>query len=130
MLLSVTRLRLRSFLYLPSFIIASRSITRQARNTPGNLGIELRKTRGLAFWTLTRWQNRESMASFRGSGAHRKAMPKLKRWCDQAAVASWETDDEVFPDWNEARQRLAERGRLSLVLYPSPDHAQGRVVVD
>ncbi len=130
MLVSVTRLRLRSVVYLLPFIIASRRIARQAENSPGNLGIELRKTRRLAFWTLTRWQNRETMASFRGSGPHRRAMPKLKRWCDQAAVASWESGDEAFPDWNQAQQRLAECGRLSAVLYPSPEHAQGRIVVD
>ena len=129
-MVSVTRLRLRSVVYLLPFIIVSRRIARQAKNTPGNLGIELRKTRRLAFWTLTRWQNRETMASFRGSGAHRRAMPRLKRWCDQAAVASWEAGEEALWDWNEARQRLAERGRLSSVLHPSPEHAQGRIVVD
>ncbi|MDX1529678.1 MAG: hypothetical protein R3337_13705, partial [Gammaproteobacteria bacterium] len=102
MLVSVTRLRLRSFICLLPFIITSRRITLQAGNTPGNLGIELRRTRELAFWTLTRWQNRKARAFFRGSGAHRKAMPRLKRWCDQAAVASWETADEAFPDWNQA----------------------------
>ena len=130
MLHAVTRLRLRSVVYLLPFVIASRRIARQARNTPGNLGIALRKTRGLAFWSLTRWQNLESMASFRNSGAHRKAMPKLNRWCDQAAVASWEAGDEVFPDWNEARRRLSQGGRLSSVLHPSPEHAQGRIIVD
>lgn len=130
MLVSVTRLRLRSVVYLLPFIIASRRITRQAKNAPGNLGIELRKTRGLAFWTLTLWESRESMDSFRASGAHRSAMPKLKHWCDQAAVASWEPPGNELPDWNEAQQNLAERGRLSSVLHPSPEHAQGRVVVD
>ncbi len=130
MLASITRLRLRSFLYLLPFIISSRRIARQAEIMPGNRGIRLRKTRGLAFWTLTLWEDREAMEFFRGSGAHRRAMPKLKHWCDQAAVASWETQGEDFPDWNEAEQKLAQQGRPSLLFHPSYEHAQGRIVVD
>jgi len=56
-LASVTRLRLRSFLYLIPFIIYSRRAARQAGTTEGNRGVRLRKSNGLAFWTLTLWEN-------------------------------------------------------------------------
>lgn len=130
MLASVTRLRLRSFRYLLPFIIHSRRIARQAEAAAGNRGVRLRKTRGLAFWTLTAWDDRESMQSFRRSGAHRTAMPKVQHWCDQSVVASWQLDSDQFPDWTEGRRQLMDNGRLSRVLHPSPEHAQGRIVVD
>lgn len=130
MLASVTRLRLRSFIFLLPFIFNSRRIARQAENTAGNRGVRLRKTIGLTFWTLTLWDDRMTMRSFRQSGAHRSAMPKLQYWCDQAAVASWEMQGEELPDWSEGRQKLADEGRLIRVLHPSPDHSQGHIVVD
>lgn len=130
MLASVTRLRLRSFIFLLPFIVNSSRIARQAENSSGSRGVRLRRTRGLAFWTLTLWDDCEAMESFRQSGAHRSAMPRLKNWCDQAAVASWETRGEDLPDWSEGSQKLAEEGRLIPVLHPSPEHAQGRIIVD
>lgn len=130
MLASVTRLRLRSFLYLIPFTIYSRRAARQALGIEGNRGVRLRKTKGLAFWTLTLWENRAAMESFRRSGAHRSAMPKLQHWCDQGVVASWETQADEFPSWEEGRQKLSESGRLSRVLHPSPEHAAGRIVID
>lgn len=130
MLASVTRLRLRSFLYLIPFIIYSRRAARQAGTTEGNRGVRLRKSNGLAFWTLTLWENRATMESFRRSGAHRGAMPKLQHWCDQSVVASWETQADEFPSWEEGRRKLAESGRLIRVLHPSLEHAAGRIIVD
>ena len=130
MLASVTRLRLRSLRYLLPFLINSRKIARQAEASAGNRGVRLRKAEGLAFWTLTLWDNREAMESFRRSGAHRTAMPKVRHWCDQAAVTSWETPGDGVPGWEEGTRRLEQSGRLSRVLHPSPEHAAGRIVVD
>lgn len=130
MLASITRLRLRSVVYLLPFIIGSRRIARQARHAAGNGDVRLRKTAGMAFWTLTLWESIELMQSFRRSGAHRRSMPKLQRWCDQAAVASCGTQGDDFPDWGEGRQKLLEAGRLSKLLHPSPEHIKGGIVVD
>ena len=59
------------------------------------------------------------MRSFMRSGAHRRAMPYLARWCDEAAVAHWIQDIATPPAWQEAHRRLQQRGRRSRVDHPS-----------
>lgn len=56
------------------------------------------------------------------SGAHRKAMPKLLDWCDEASVAHWTQEAEDIPTWSEAVERMRSEGRVSKVRHPSPQH--------
>ena len=56
----------------------------------------MRKTNGLAFWTLTMWQSPKAMSAFLLASPHKEAMQKLPYWCDEAAfgpaarhAASW-----------------------------------------
>lgn len=44
---------------------------------------------GNTFWTITAWENAETMNTFRTSGAHLAVMPKLLNWCDEASVVHW-----------------------------------------
>lgn len=48
---SVTRLRVRSARFLLPFLWQAVRSALQAKRSRGNLGVRLRKTRGLAFWT-------------------------------------------------------------------------------
>ena len=124
---SVTRLRLRSLRFFPAFFWITRSSARQARRAPGCLGIRLRKTRGLTFWTLSAWESEQEMAVFRGQSPHREAMARLPQWCDEASVAHWIEEAAEWSSWDRAARRLQEQGRLSLVLHPSAAHADGRI---
>jgi hypothetical protein len=67
------------------------------------------------------------MKDFMTSGAHRIVMPKLFRWCDEAAVGHWEQEPAEQPDWNSAARYLVEHGRLSRVQHPSDLQKQGIV---
>jgi uncharacterized protein DUF3291 len=125
---SVTRLHLRSVRFLPAFFWYSKKSARQAKKTPGNLGAKLRKTHGLAFWTLTMWQNRGALRTFVSASPHKEAMQRLPYWCDEGAFADWEEDSTQWPHWEEAAQRLSANGRLAQVLYPSAQQQQGKVV--
>ena len=87
---SVTRLHLRSGLLLPLFLCYTLRATRQAKQTPGNLGVRLRKTNGLAFWTFSIWQTIEAMKKFIFASPHREALQKLPHWCDEASFSDWE----------------------------------------
>lgn len=124
---SVTRLRLRSIRFLPVFFWRAQQSAKQARTAPGNIGVELRKTAGLRFWTLTVWKNTEAMAAFRGAPPHRDVMSRLRHWCDEAAYAHWEQADDTMPPWDEAARRLRDSGKLSQLLYPSDEHRAGRI---
>ena len=60
------------------------------------------------------------MRAYISSGAHRRVMPKLKDWCDEAYITHWEQESVELPAWQEAHQRITESGRRSKVNNPSP----------
>lgn len=127
---SVTRLRLRSLRFVLPFVWQSRRSARQAARSEGCLDVKLRKTRGLAFWTLTSWADETSMKAFRDAPPHREAMRKLRHWCDEAAVGHWIHERDNRPGWEEAAAHLAEHGRLSRVSHPSQAQQAGRINTD
>jgi hypothetical protein len=126
-IVSVTRLRLRSIRFLLVFSWYTFSSTRQAKQTPGNLGVKLRKTSGLAFWTLTLWQTVEVMKKFMFASPHKDAMQKLPHWCDEGSFADWDQESSEWPSWEEAAEKLRTSGRLAKVLHPSDGHKAGKV---
>ena len=75
------------------------------------------------FWTLTAWESEEAMRQYMTSGAHKKAMPHLLHWCDEASVAHWLQEDAVLPTWAEADRKMRATGRASKVKHPSAQHA-------
>jgi hypothetical protein len=121
-IVSVTRLRVRSLRYLPAFLWNTFFADRQVARSDGFLGGRLLVDRRHTYWTLTLWKSEQAMKAFRGSGAHAKVMPKLAEWCDEAAYMHWSTESVVVPSWKEAYERLVSEGRLSRVNHPSPDH--------
>lgn len=122
MLVSVTRLRVRSLRYLPEFLWYTFRSRAQVERASGFCGGRLLVDSRLTFWTLTAWDNERSMKAFRGAGAHSRVMPKLFRWCDEAAYAHWLAADDIVPDWRDAHAHLQSEGRLSRVAHPSSDH--------
>src|SRR5712692_3664285 len=96
-IVSVTRLHLRSVRFLPAFSWYTFKSARQAQQTPGNLGVQLRKTNGLAFWTLSMWQTIEATKKFKFASPHKKAMQKLPYWCNEASFADWEQNTTEWP---------------------------------
>jgi Domain of unknown function (DUF3291) len=126
MIASVTRLRVRSVLYLPAFLWMTFRSQRQVSRARGFLGGKLLIDRKHTYWTLTVWEDNRAMKNFRGSGAHAKVMPKLVEWCDEASYAHWAPANETIPEWPEAYEHLVKEGRLSRVAHPSPDHEARR----
>ena len=59
------------------------------------------------------------MRAFVLSGLHKRAMPKLMEWCDEAAVVHWDQSTAELPSWSEAHRRMVQEGRQSKVRYPS-----------
>jgi heme-degrading monooxygenase HmoA len=122
MLVSVTRLRIRRFIYLLPFLWSTRRSQAQVVGAPGFLGGRLLVDAHRTFWTLTAWESEKAMKAYRGSGVHSAVMPKLAHWCDEAAVAHWESTDAAIPAWPQASEFLAHQGKPSRVLHPSPAH--------
>ena len=126
-LISVTRLRVRSILYLPEFLWDTFQSARQVQRSSGFLGGRLLVNAGYVFWTMTAWQDESAMNAYRTGGAHRKTMPKLLNWCDEAAVVHWTQESTEIPEWQQAQQHMAEKGRLSKVNYPSAVQASQQI---
>ena len=120
--IAITRLRVRSWRYLPIFFLQAQRSARQAARAEGNLAIRLLRDRRNTFWTATVWTSEAAMKGFMLSGVHRRVMGKLPDWCDEAAVVHWLQDSSEPPTWAEAYSRLQRGGRRSKVKNPSPAH--------
>src|SRR5262245_36292344 len=99
---SVTRLRIRSSLYIPAFLGMTLLAQRQVRRAPGCVGGRLLVDARRTFWTLTVWESERAMKAFRGAGPHAKVMPRLAEWCDEASYTHWSPANGTIPNWSEA----------------------------
>jgi len=104
----------------------SLKIKRSAVEAPGFLGGRILSDRNYAYWTMTAWTDADSMRAFRNSGAHATTALMLDKWCDEASVVNWETEDHELPSWKEAHQRMTESGRRMPLTFQSADHEAGR----
>ena len=121
---SITRLRLRSWRFMPQFALQTLRTQRQARVSDGFLGGSLLADRERVFWTMTAWRDQAAMRSYMTNGSHLAAMPRLLGWCDEASVAHWVQADDTLPDWAEADARMRAEGRPSKVRHPAPGHRE------
>ena len=130
-LVSLTRLRLRSFLYLLPFAWQSNRIARQAERAAGFIAGQVNgDPQRLTFCTATIWESDAAMRDFRGSGMHQAAMPRLGHWCDEGSVVHWNQPGSEIPDPGIALRRMQAEGRPLRVRHPSPEHAAGKIATD
>jgi hypothetical protein len=108
---------------VPAFAWRAVPAFRQAQTAPGFRDGSVLRDRRLTFWTMTAWDDMDSMRAYMLSGAHQKAMPHFANWCDEASVAHWEEDGPTLPSWPEAERRMRAQGRASKIRYPNPNHA-------
>ena len=120
---SITRLRIRSWRFMPGFAVQAVGSQRQCRQASGFLNGSLLPDRKLTFWTMTLWRDQAAMRAYIVGGAHGKAMSKLQHWCDEASIVHWTQDADALPDWDEADRRMRTEGRPSKVRHPSAVHA-------
>ena len=118
-LVSITRLRVRTWRYVPQFLVQSLRAARQAGRTPGNLAVSILRGADRVFWMRTLWRDEAAMRSFMRSGVHRRVVARLPKWCDEAALVHWVQQQSEPPSWPEAHRRLQREGRRSRVIHPS-----------
>src|SRR5580704_19455463 len=94
---SITRLRLRSWKFFPGFIVYAVRSRMQATRAQGNRGVEAMREPGNVFWTATLWESDEAVRQFMVANPHGDAMRRLMEWCDEASVARWSQDTAELP---------------------------------
>lgn len=119
---SITRLRLRSWRFAPAFMWYAVRSRMQAMRAEGNCGAEVMREPGNIFWTATMWESEVDVKRYMIAQPHGEAMRRLLNWCDEAAVARWTQESSALPNWQEAHQRMVAEGRRSKVRFPSPAH--------
>jgi Domain of unknown function (DUF3291) len=121
-LVAITRLRVRSWRYLPAFFFQTLRTAVQAKRTPGNLAVAVRRDASRTFWTRTVWLDEPAMRSYMSADPHRGVMRSLAEWCDEASVVHWIQDSATPPAWQESCARMQRDGRPSRVNHPSEAH--------
>ncbi len=108
-LVSVTRFRLRSIRFAPFCMLHANRTIAQIRKTDGFVAGAVKRDADLVFGTLSVWRN--AMRAYTASFAHRKAIPHVVDWADEASVGHWTQPGSDLPEWPEAVRRLREEGR-------------------
>src|SRR6185503_3053081 len=99
MITTITELKCKNYLRLPGLIFLSMKVIKQAKTTPGNISAII-KANGLKAFTLTSWENEDSLKLFRNTGHHKQAMRRMNKTASAFRFKTWETDSQV--NWNEA----------------------------
>ncbi len=125
--ISITRLRVRRWWYLPQFIFESLRTAKRASRAEGNLSVALLRDRRQTFWTRTSWTSEAAIKKYMHTAPHGPVMRKLLDWCDEASLVRWTQDSEELPSWSEAHRRLQQNGRPSKVHHPTPAHTAHQI---
>jgi len=105
MIISITELRLRSVFQFPRFLKHSASSIQQAQQSKGNHLVKT-KVGWLVGYTVTLWDDKESMLAFRNSHAHLAAMKEMKIVSNKYRSTNFESDS--VPNWDIVKSKLKE----------------------
>jgi quinol monooxygenase YgiN len=107
MYVSITGLKVRSWIQVPLFWRHAIPSMQQAKAAPGNLFADVRKVAGVQH-TLTVWENRAAMRAYLTSGAHLAAI-RAFRSIGSGKVCGYEAERQ--PSWDEALAYWQVNGR-------------------
>jgi nitrite reductase/ring-hydroxylating ferredoxin subunit len=108
----LSRLPLKTYGAMPKFFRYVFGIRRQLADSEGLIGYSL-DAHPLAkeFWTLSVWEDRESLWHFVQRMPHSQAMQDLLPHMEQTEFFHFELDgSSIPPDWQETKRRMRERG--------------------
>lgn len=105
-------LPLRRYRAIPRFLQFSLRIQKQLRDTPGVIGYSFRaKLISRNFWTLSVWENEQSLMDFVTRIPHGEAMKAMIPHMGPTKFTQWKVNASALPlRWEEAIKRsLQER---------------------
>jgi hypothetical protein len=106
----ISFLPLKHFRAIPAFICYSIQTRRQLEFTRGVLGYSLlAKPFARKFWTLSAWEDQQSLDNFVRQIPHSEIMQKMIPHMGKSEFAQWPvTTSEIPLDWDAAKSRLKQ----------------------
>ncbi|MFX0576621.1 hypothetical protein [Nocardia nepalensis] len=105
-----SRLEVKSVLHAPAFLMASLALWRQARRSPGALGVALKAEmfKG-TFWTYSAWTDKAAIFAYAGAEPHKSTVQRKRKVMREATFVFFTAPvDELPMSWDEIRRRIAE----------------------
>ncbi|MEV6771780.1 hypothetical protein AB0N05_24465 [Nocardia sp. NPDC051030] len=106
-----SRLEVKSLLNAPGFLIASLALWRQARRSPGVLGLALKAQilKG-TFWTYSAWTDKSAIYAYAGAEPHKSTVARKRKVMREATFAFFTASADELPlSWDEIRRRIDEQ---------------------
>lgn len=119
--LSMTRLKLKSPLYLIPFFIQNEKILSQLRATQGFIKGKVLAAPNLSMWTVTLWKSEQDIRTFYLNGEHGETMEKINEWSSDSAICHQLIESDEIPSWENIRLQLIKSGRFRDLTEPSFD---------
>ena len=108
MKLSITYIELKRPLYFFSLSMQAMKIVKQLKSTT------CKKNKNMGFWTkhytMTLWEDENSMKEFVRSGAHLEAMKNSSKIAKEIKVLT--IDSDSFLPWKEAKNRVVNQKNI------------------
>jgi len=103
-----SRLPLRSYTRIPSFLRATSRIRRQLAKAEGLVGYSLdAKLLSKTFWTLSAWRDQEALESFASPQPHRSLTAAIRPHMNRTTFVTWTTTGSDIPvQWKKARAQV------------------------
>lgn len=104
-------LPLKTFRAMPKFFRYTAQIRRQLSDSEGLIGYSLdANILGRKFWTLSVWEDEESLMKFVMRNPHGRVMSDLISNMGQTEFIRWKVSGSSLPlSWEEAKGRMQER---------------------
>ena len=85
-----SRFELTSAWRSPAFLGYALRIWRQARRSPGIMGVSLRaQPLRATFWTLSAWSSQAALRDFARADPHRSIVARVRPWAKTAVLRTW-----------------------------------------
>ncbi|MEV5647472.1 DUF3291 domain-containing protein [Nocardia sp. NPDC052254] len=106
-----SRLEVRSLRHVPGFLATSIRLWRQARRSPGVVGVTLKADlTARTFWTLSAWSDADAITAYARTDPHASAIVRARAVIKESTFVFWSAPVGDLPiDWAQARHRIAEK---------------------
>ncbi|WP_194819960.1 DUF3291 domain-containing protein [Nocardia sp. XZ_19_385] len=105
-----SRLEVKSVRDAPGFLISSLKLWRQARRSPGVLGVALKAEilKG-TFWTYSAWTDKSAIYAYAAAEPHKSTVERKRKVMREATFVFFDAPaDELPVSWDEIGRRIAE----------------------